>query len=337
VEDATPESIAEAARSNTGGPWYPVPPLMHAAAQWTAFCGLHAGSTVLLHDDSRPFDAGVVLGNIEREGAFMASIVGDAHARPLVEELRRRTYDLSSFFLLGTGGAATSEHLKDALLDLVPHLTIMDGYGASETGGMAFGPRSRDQGSEGFVPAVGAAVVTDDRRRFLEPGDEEVGWIARRGHVPLGYLDDPEGSEATFPIVDDERLSVPGDRGQLLEDGRIRLLGRDSMVVNTGGEKVFVEEVEAVLRTHPDVTDALVVGRPSDRFGQEVVAVVELRNGSDLDPIELREFVAAEIARFKAPRAVLVCDAVQRHTNGKADYRWAKEVALDAVDATGGS
>ncbi len=109
------------------------------------------------------------------------------------------------------------------------------------------------------------------------------------------------------------------------------------MVVNTGGEKVFVEEVEAVLRTHPDVTDALVVGRPSDRFGQEVVAVVEPRTGSDLDPIELREFVAAEVARFKAPRAVLVCDAVQRHANGKADYRWAREVAPDAVDATGGS
>jgi fatty-acyl-CoA synthase len=129
-------------------------------------------------------------------------------------------------------------------------------------------------------------------------------------------------------------MAIPGDRGRLLADGNIRMLGRDSMVVNTGGEKVFVEEVEAVLARHPAVADALVVGRPSERFGDEVVAVVAPVDGATIDPHELRQFVAAEIARFKAPRAVVVCDDVRRHANGKADYRWAKEVAVDAVDAT---
>ena len=334
VEGATAESIGAEAEAGAMGPWYAVPPLLHAAAQWTAYSGLHRGCTVLVHDDSRPFDPGVVLALIQRERAFMMSIVGDAYLRPLVDELRTGQYDVSSLVMIGTGGAATSDHLKEALLDLVPDLTIMDGYGASETGGMAFGARTRSAQPEGFSPGLGATVVSADCTRVLDPGEEEVGWTARRGRVPLGYLGDPEGTAATFPIIGGERVAIPGDRAQCLADGSIRMLGRDSMVVNTGGEKVYVEEVEAVLLTHPRVIDALVVGRPSERFGQEVVAVVELRHGAELDPAELREFVADEIARFKAPRAIVVCEAVQRHASGKADYRWAREAAITAVDAT---
>jgi fatty-acyl-CoA synthase len=150
--------------------------------------------------------------------------------------------------------------------------------------------------------------------------------------VPLGYLDDRAATEATFPIVDGERLAVPGDRGRLAADGSIQLLGRDSMVVNTGGEKVFVEEVEQVLLRHPAVEDALVVGRPSERFGQEVVAVVQLRPGRDVDAAELREFCASSLARFKAPRAVVFTERIARHPSGKADYRWAKSMAERAVD-----
>jgi len=333
VEGATPESIAAAA-ADERAPWYAAPPLMHAAAQWTAMCGLHQGSAVVLHDDSQPFDAEAVLGLAEREQVGLMSIVGDAYARPLVEELDRHQYDLSSLLVLGTGGAATSEHLKEALLEHLPNLIVMDGYGASETGGMAFGARTKGNPVSAFSPAAGADVASADKSRFLEPGDEEVGWTARRGRVPLGYLGDREKTEATFPIIDGERVSIPGDRAQRLADGTIRLLGRDSMVVNTGGEKVFVEEVEAVLQRHPDVEDVLVVGRPSDRFGEEVVAVVAPVAGASLDPAELRAFVAEDLARFKAPRAVLVCDAVQRHANGKADYRWAKGVASEAEAAT---
>ena len=333
-EDATAESIALAAVGNRGRPWYAAPPLMHAAAQWTAFSGLHQGAAVVLHDDSQPFDARQVLGLAERERVTLMSIVGDAYARPIVDELRRRPYDLRSLNVLATGGAATGEHHKDALLELLPHVTVVDGYGASETGGMAFGARSKDSRSEGFAPGAGATVVTADRSRFVEAGDDEIGWTARRGRVPLGYLGDRERTEATFPLVGAERVAIPGDRAQRLPDGKIRILGRDAMVVNTGGEKVFVEEVEAVVRRHPDVADALVVGRPSERFGSEVVAVVAARDGTTVDGTSIREFVAAEVARFKAPRAVAVCKRVERHANGKPDYRWAREVASSAPDVT---
>ncbi len=333
TEDATADSITEAALGG-GSSWYPVPPLMHAAAQWTAFCCLHAGGTVVLHDDSGPFDARLILETAQRERVFQMSIVGDAYARPLVEELRRGDYDLSSLFLLGTGGAVTGEQYKDAFLELVPNVTIVDGYGASETGGMAYGATNKDGKAVGFSPAAGAAVISEDKSRYLEPGDDELGWTARRGRVPLGYLGDRAKTEATFPIIDGERVAVPGDRARILDDGSIEMLGRDSMVINTGGEKVFVEEVELVLRTHPSVADAVVVGRPSERFGQEVAAVVAPIEGATVDPAELREFVAASIARFKAPRAVAVCDAVKRHANGKPDYAWARDVATSAAAAT---
>jgi acyl-CoA synthetase (AMP-forming)/AMP-acid ligase II len=334
AEEATATSIAEGAVVGGGGPYYAVPPLMHAAAQWTAFSGLHRGSTVVLHDDSQGFDAGRILDVAARERVFLMAIVGDAYARPIVDELRRNRYDLSGLHVLGTGGATTGEQHKEALLAMLPHLTIMDGYGASETGGMAYGARTAASRPAAFSPHAGASVVSADRRRFLEAGDPELGWTARRRRVPLGYLGDPERTEATFPIIDGQRVSIPGDRAEHLADGTIRMLGRDSLVVNSGGEKVFVEEVEAVLRRHPDVADALVVGRPSERFGHEVVAVVAPRDGAALDARALREFVAADIARFKAPRAVAVCAAVQRHANGKADYAWAQEVAMGAVDAT---
>ncbi|HKY15926.1 MAG TPA: AMP-binding protein [Microthrixaceae bacterium] len=333
--EATADSIAATARDNQAGPWYAVPPLMHAAAQWTAFSGLHAGAPVLVHEDATAFDAARVLGIAERERASMMSLVGDAHVRPVIDELRRHPYDLSAMGMIGTGGAVTSEHLVDELLELLPHVLVVEGYGASETGGMAYGGRVRGAAPAPLRPAVGATVVSADLTRELDPGDDEIGWTARRGRVPLGYLGDRDTTEATFPIVAGERLSIPGDRARRRADESIEVLGRDSLVVNTGGEKVFVEEVELALLTHPDVADALVVGRPSERFGQEVVAVVAPRQGAALDPAELREFVAARIARFKAPRAIAVCASVRRHASGKADYRWAKEVAADAVEATG--
>jgi 3-oxocholest-4-en-26-oate---CoA ligase len=335
-EGATARSIAEAVTARTaGGPWYPVAPLMHAAAQWTAFSALHQGSPVVVHADTGPFDARTVLELAEREHVTLMSIVGDAHAGPLVEELRRRPYDLSSLGRLGTGGAATGEHHKEALLDLLPQLVIVDGYGASETGGMAYGARTKASRTDGFVPSAGATVISADRTQFLDPGDDEVGWTARRGRVPLGYLNDREATERTFPIIDGERVALPGDRARLTVDGHIVMLGRDSQVVNSGGEKVFVEEVEEVLRRHPDVADALVVGRPSARFGQEVVAVVAVRDAATLEGATLREFVCADLARFKAPRAVAFVDRVRRHANGKPDYAWATDAATAAVDVAG--
>jgi fatty-acyl-CoA synthase len=310
---------------------------MHAAAQWTAFAGIHGGATIAMHDDAAPFEARVILETVSREGVNQISIVGDAYARPLIEEMRRNDYDLSSLQRIGTGGATTSADTKAALFELIPHVMIIDGYGASETGGMAFGARVQGDTSPGFSPAAGAAVLAADRTRFLEPGDAEIGWTARRGRVPLGYLDDATRTEQTFPIVNGERLAVPGDRATLDADGSIVMLGRDSMVVNTGGEKVFVEEVESALRRHPAVADALVVGRESERFGQEVVGVVQLRAGDTATPSELREFVTGFTARFKAPRAIAFCDTIGRHPSGKPDYQWARRAAEHAVSTTDGS
>ena len=332
-DDASRETLAARAAAG-GGIWFATTPLMHAAAQWTAFAGLHSGGTIVLHDDTASFDARTILETVARERVTFMSIVGDAFARRLIEEMRRTPYDVSSVLMIGTGGAVTSADCKQALLDLLPDVTIVDGYGASETGGMAYGATGRAGTAQAFAPAAGAAVLSADRRRFLSPGDDEIGWTARRGRVPLGYLGDRTKTEETFPVIDGERVAVPGDRARLTPDGQIVLLGRDSMVVNSGGEKIFVEEVEEVLRGHADVVDAVVVGRPSERFGEEVVGVVQLRQGASLDPVVLREFVARTIARFKAPRAIAFCDAIRRHASGKPDYTWARSVAAHATAAT---
>lgn len=333
TDNATPEAISKIATVGAGV-WFAAPPMMHAAAQWTVFSGLHNGATVVLHDEARRFDARTILETAAREKVTLISMVGDAYARPIVDELRNRTYDLSALQRIGIGGAFTNPALKEALLELLPHITLVDGYGASETGGMAFGASTKNAQTRTLMPSSGAVVLSADRTRLLQPGEDEMGWTARVGRIPLGYLDDREGTERTFPIIDGSRVSVPGDRARLADDGTIIMLGRDSMVVNTGGEKVFVEEVEEILGQHPDIQDVLVVGRPSDRFGQEVVAVVQPRPGREPQPAELREFVAQSLARFKAPRAVLVCEHIQRHPSGKADYGWARSVAADAVSAT---
>lgn len=333
ADGASRESLSAKASAGAGT-WFAAPPLMHAAAQWTVFAGIHSGATIVLHDDAAPFDARTILETVARERVNFMSIVGDAFARRLIAELRKKTYDLASLQTIATGGAVTSDSSKEALLELLPHVTIVDGYGASETGGMAFGATGRAAKSHGFAPAAGAAVLSADRRRFLAPGDDEVGWTARRGRVPLGYLGDRKRTEETFPIIDGQRVAVPGDRARLAPDGVIVLLGRDSLVVNSGGEKIFVEEVEDVIGRHPDVVDALVVGRPSDRFGEEVVGIVQLRPEVTLDPYELREFIARSIARFKAPRAIAFCDRIRRHPSGKGDYQWARSVAEQAVAAT---
>ena len=335
TETATAESLAAAAASGARA-WFPAPPLMHAAAQWTAFVAMHMGATVALHDDSTRFDARAILDVAEREQVEMMSIVGDAYARPLIAELRRAPRDLASLKRIGTGGAITSDECKEALVELLPGVTVVDGYGASETGGMAYGARTRAHQAPGFSPAAGALVLSADRSRVLPPGDEEVGWTARCGRVPLGYLGDAEKTEATFPIIDGRRFSVPGDRATLAADGTIRVLGRDAMVVNTGGEKVFVEEVEKALLRHPAIADVLVVGRPSERFGQEVVALVQLRDGAErVSAGELREFATKSVARFKAPRAVAFCAAIGRHPTGKPDYAWARAAAQSALPVAG--
>ncbi len=253
-----------------GPPWFAVSPLMHAAGMWTAFSAIMAGITVVLYDTSRKLDPRLVWQTAERERVGMMTMVGDAYAAPLVDELRRGQYDLSSLSAIGTGGAATNPKYQRALLELLPHITLINGYGSSETGNMGFGHSRGDSRTDTFTLREGGLVLSEDYSHFLSPGEHGVGWAARTGRIPLGYFNDSDATRKTFPEVDGQRVVISGDRAGLEEDGTLRLYGRDSLVVNTGGEKVFVEEVEEVLRAHPVIADALVVGRPSERWGDEV-------------------------------------------------------------------
>jgi fatty-acyl-CoA synthase len=330
--DGMTEADLQARAEQGGGIWFPTSPLMHVAAQWTAMIALNQGATVVLHDDSKPFDMATILDTAARERVTFMTIVGDAYARRMVDRLRIGDLDLSSLFVIGTGGAPTSMELKREIHEHLPHVMIRDGYGATEIGAAASGMLvDADGEQQRFELGPDARVVSDDRTRFLTAADDEVGWLARTNHVPMGYLDDPDATEATFPMVDGVRASVPGDRARMEPDGRFVLLGRDSLVVNTGGEKVFVEEVEDALKRCDGVCDAVVVGRADERFGQAVVAIVQLVPGGSADPGELRDQCSAQIARYKAPRAFLFVDRVQRHPSGKADYSWARQRAADAV------
>jgi 3-oxocholest-4-en-26-oate---CoA ligase len=309
--------------------WFAVSPLMHAAGMWTAFAAIMAGTTVVLYDTSKKLDPGSVWKTAEREKVGMMTMVGDAYAAPLVEELQHGQYDLSALNAIGTGGAATNVKYQRALLELIPHLTLINGYGSSETGNMGFGHSRGDARTDTFTLREGGLVLSADYNHFLRPGEHEIGWAAREGRIPLGYLDDPDATLKTFPVVDGKRVVISGDRAALAEDGTLRLYGRDSLVVNTGGEKVFVEEVEEVLRAHPSVADALVVGRASDRWGEELVALVELRDGSDAARELLHAHCTSQLARFKAPKGFIFVERVHRLGNGKADYRWAKTQATE--------
>lgn len=318
--------------AHAGPPWFAVSPLMHAAGMWTAFSGLLSGQTVVLHDTKARFDPRAVLETAQRERVGLMTMVGDAYAAPLVAELDRATYDLSGLFAIGTGGAATNPKHQRALLEHLPQITIINGFGSSETGNMGFGHTQRHtETADTFQLRAGGLVLAEDYSRFLAPGEDQVGWAARNGRIPLGYFEDAEATERTFPEVAGERVVVSGDRAALAADGSLRLYGRDSLVVNTGGEKVFVEEVEAALRTHPDVVDALVVGRPSDRWGEEIVAIVALKPDADQGADVLQAHSCASLARFKAPKDVVFVEQVRRLGNGKADYRWAKDVAVGKV------
>lgn len=321
------QEIRDKVSRNAGSPWFAVSPLMHAAGMWTAFSAIMAGLTVVLYDTSRKLDPRSVWETAEREKVAMMTMVGDAYAAPLIAELRRRTYDLRSLAMIGTGGAATNLTHQSALLELLPQLTLINGYGSSETGNMGFGHSRCDHRTDTFTLRQGGLVLSEDYTHFLSPGDGEVGWVAREGRIPLGYFDDPDATRKTFPVVEGKRVVISGDRAALEGDGTLRLYGRDSLVVNTGGEKVFVEEVEEVLRSHPDVADALVVGRPSERWGQELVALVQTRDA--VAPAGLADYCTAQLARFKVPKEFMLVDQVQRLGNGKADYRWAKRQATE--------
>jgi len=262
----------------------------------------------------------------EREGVMSIPVVGDAMARPLIDEIERGDYDLSGLAAINNGGAPISPGVRHRLHEALPHILILDAVGSSETGIQMnhYSAAGAEAETAVFNPEPDTGVVDEARTRLLAPG-EGSGWLARRGLVPLGYLGDAAKTAATFPLIDGVRYSVPGDRAELLADGRIRLLGRDAVTINSGGEKIFAEEVERAIAAHPDVADVIVAGRPSERWGSEVVAIVAVREGSNPGDEDLLAEAGRHVARYKLPKAIIRRPVIQRSPSGKADYRWARE------------
>jgi acyl-CoA synthetase (AMP-forming)/AMP-acid ligase II len=324
-----PDEVADRARR--GDPIrrrLPLCPLMHGGAQWVALQTLLNGGTLVL-DVDRHFDAHNALRLLADEKVELTMLIGDATARPLADALAAHpgAYDLNSLQVIASGGAIMSPAVKSQLQQLLPTTKVVDTFGASETGGQ--GRLSTHGGTRALRLVTDEhTAVFDDDLRPIEPGSGIVGKLARRGWIPLGYYKDPDKTAATFPVVDGVRWSVPGDNALVEADGTITLLGRGAMSINTGGEKVFPEEVEGAIKSHPAVFDALVVGVPDDRFGQRVAAVVSLRDGAlEQSDEELAAHARSHISGYKVPRLWVRVDACRRLPTGKPDYAWARDVA----------
>jgi acyl-CoA synthetase (AMP-forming)/AMP-acid ligase II len=330
-----PEEIAERCRESRTR-CVPICPFMHGTAHWMAFSTLFMGGTVIIPAEHH-LDPIALWRLVEREQANFIVIVGDAFARPLLDALNSsegRTFDVSCLHVVLSGGAILSPSLKRAFVERLPALLVVDGYGASETGGQ--GQSVVVAGGE--VPGAPRFRVGDDTQVLgpdLRPvGVGVVGRLARRGHIPIGYYKDDAKSAATFPVVDGVRWAVPGDHAVVESDGSITLLGRGSVSINTGGEKVYPEEVESVLKEHPDVFDALVVGIPDERWGERVVAIVQARTGATPTLDALQRHSRLHLAGYKIPRDVVLVDAIQRSPAGKPDYRAAARTATTRLPGT---
>ncbi|MEU6125170.1 acyl-CoA synthetase [Streptomyces sp. NPDC047123] len=322
-----PEELAE--RVAAGGPgltFFPTPPLMHGTSTLTSFIAFNYGQRVALHRKYVPEE---VLRTIEKEKVSSVSLVGDAMLRPLIDALHGplRGTDLSSLFSVSSSGAIMSETVRAQFQALVPNVLLLNNFGSSESG--SNGKATDDSGPEkGFRLEVNERTQVVDLATHEPVPVGEVGRLAQRGHVPLGYYNDPAKTAETFFQKGAERWVLLGDMATVDEDGIVTVLGRGSQCINTGGEKVYPEEVEQALKSHPDVYDALVAGVPDERWGSRVAAVVQLRGSADpLDLEKIQTHCRSLLAGYKIPRAVVFTDRIQRSPSGKADYRWAKAVA----------
>lgn len=332
----TPTSTDEVLqRSATAtSPWLVTSPLMHGNGQWNSMRPLIDGAGVSLWI-GRKFDADLVMDQAARDNAFLVVLVGDAMARPFADALARRQEagdapDLSGVGALGSGGAILSPVVKAELARLLPDVLIVDGFGASESGGNGalVGPSA--EGAPRFQMSESTAVLDDDLN-LTTPGDGVMGRLARTGHIPLGYYKDEAKTAATFPTSPDgRRWAIPGDAARWEEDGTIAVFGRGSNCINTGGEKVFPEEVEAIVKAHPEVQNAFVLGRADERFGQRVATVVARRPGSTVTLEQIQDFARTKLAGYKLPREVVFVDEMQYTGPGKPDYKWAKAQFGDA-------
>ncbi|HVU71356.1 MAG TPA: AMP-binding protein [Mycobacteriales bacterium] len=310
-------------------------PLMHGAAQWSLWISLTtAGTYVLWH--GRTFDAPEIWRLLARERVQMVGLVGDAMARPLADALPHMTdCDLSALVGIASGGAALSPAVREALVAAKPGLVIIDGYGASETGYHGTGTGAVDGETGPLFHVGGDTAVLDDDLKPVVPGSEQVGKVARTGHIPLRYLGDPDKTAEVFRTdASGTRWVVPGDLATVGADGQIHLLGRGSTVINTGGEKVYPSEVEGAVKHHPAVLDVLVVGVPDARFGARVAAVVALRDRQSATDAELDAVTRENVAGYKVPRLWVRVPEVRRTPAGKPDYRWAAAQAAAAQEVS---
>ncbi|WP_434587516.1 acyl-CoA synthetase [Streptomyces sp. A5-4] len=323
----SPQELAErVAAGGDGITFFPTPPLMHGTSTLTAFIGFFFGQRIVIH---RKFAPEEVLRTIEKEKVTSVSLVGDAMLRPLIDALNgpMRGTDCTSMFSVSSSGAIMSETVRAQFQALVPTVTLLNNFGSSESG--FNGTATDDSGPEkGFRLRVNSRTAVVDPATYAPVAVGEVGRIAQRGHVPLGYYNDPKKTAETFFQADGERWVLLGDMATVDSEGIVTVLGRGSQCINTGGEKVYPEEVEQALKSHPDVYDALVAGVPDEKWGNHVAAVVQLREGAgepSLDDIQAH--CRTRLAGYKIPRQLVIAPQIQRSPSGKADYRWARTVA----------
>lgn len=318
----------------------PASPFAHGTASWMALTTLVSGGTVVV-DAAPTFDAERLWDLAEREHASLLVIVGDAFALPLADALHAEPHrwQLDDLLVVLSGGAVLSSSTRARLHAQLPWAVLVDGYGTSETGGQ--GQMPYWAGQDAFAlprfHVEETTVVLDDAGRPAPPGSGIIGRLARRGRVPLGYLNEPEGSGTTFVELSGQRWAIPGDLGRIEGDGSITLLGRGSSSINTGGEKVFPEEVEIILKAHAAVFDAVVVGLADARFGERIAAVVALRPGHQVDRAKLEQHCRTHLAPYKVPRTVAFVEAIQYRPSGKADLRWAAEALAASPPSRSGS
>ncbi|MFE2014403.1 acyl-CoA synthetase [Streptomyces sp. NPDC059491] len=325
-----PEELAErVAAGGAGITFFPAPPLMHGTSTLTAFIAFDYGQRVVLHRKYVPEE---VLRTLEKEKVSSISLVGDAMLRPLVDALAgpQRDTDLSALFSLSSSGAIMSDTVRAQLQELMPNVLLLNNFGSTESG-------SNGRATDDSGPARGFRLHVNERTQVVDPVTLDpvtagaTGRLAQRGHVPLGYYNDPAKTAETFFERDGVRWVLLGDMATVDEAGVVTVLGRGSQCINTGGEKVYPEEVEQALKSHPDVYDALVAGVPDARWGNHVAAVVQLRpDAPALDLESLQTHCRSRLAGYKVPRQLVLADRIQRSPSGKADYRWARAVAVEA-------
>ena len=313
---------------------FPLSPLMHGGAQAGLLMHLFAGHLTILEPKFDPVRTWEI---IDREKVQLIFMTGDAMARPLIEAYEAGGFDGSSLFAISSSAAIFSPPVKKRWMDAFPNAVFTDSIGASETGFQGMGMQEKGNiSSDGPVVGLGpASVVIDEDNHVLDTATDigKIGRLGRGGHVPVGYYKDPVKSAATFLEIDGQRYSVPGDFARIEEGNKVTLLGRGSNCVNTGGEKVYPEEVEMAIKGHPAVYDVLVVGVPDEKYGQAVAAVAELREGATLELDELKTFLRAHLSGYKLPRTLTIVDQIPRNATGKAQYPKAKELVLASFAA----